>query len=92
MFDLTGRTALVTGAGQNVGEGIACALAERGAAVIVNDYHLDRADRVAQEINGLGGAATAVAFDVTELSGVRDAFAKIADQVGPVAVVVIEPA
>jgi len=88
MFDLNGRTALVTGAGQNVGEGIARALAERGAAVIVNDYHLDRATRVAQEIDGHGGSATAVAFDVTELSGVRDAFAKITDQVGPVDILV----
>jgi NAD(P)-dependent dehydrogenase (short-subunit alcohol dehydrogenase family) len=88
MFDLTGKTALVTGAGQNVGEGIATALAQCGAAVIVNDYHLDRADRVAQEINDRGGSATAVAFDVTELGGVRDAFAEVADRVGPVDILV----
>ena len=54
MFDLSGRTALVTGAGQNIGAGIARGLASRGAHVIVNDYFADRAQTTTDEIVSAG--------------------------------------
>jgi NAD(P)-dependent dehydrogenase (short-subunit alcohol dehydrogenase family) len=73
MFDLSGRTALVTGAGQNVGAGIALALAAQGARVMVNDLHPDRAEDVAQRIETSGGSAEPLPFDVTDLSAVRSA-------------------
>lgn len=66
MFELNGRTALVSGAGQSVGEGIAAVLARAGAAVIVNDLHSDRALRVAEGIRAAGGRAVAAPFDVTD--------------------------
>lgn len=85
MFSLTGKIALVSGAGQSVGEGIANVLAQQGAAVIVNDLHGDRAEKVAAGIVEAGGRAVAAAFDVTDyeatLSHVRAAEAELGGHV-----------
>jgi NAD(P)-dependent dehydrogenase (short-subunit alcohol dehydrogenase family) len=70
MFDLTGRTALVTGAGQNVGAGIARALAAQGATVVVNDLRAERADATVAEITAAGGRASSAEFDVTDYEAV----------------------
>jgi NAD(P)-dependent dehydrogenase (short-subunit alcohol dehydrogenase family) len=70
MFDLTGRTALVTGSGQHVGAGIARALASQGAAVIVNDIVAERAQQTADAIVDAGGSARIAAFDVTDYAQV----------------------
>jgi len=88
MFDLTGHVALVTGAGQNVGAGIARALAAQGAALVVNDFHADRALRVAEEINQAGGQAVAIAFDVTDLAEVIAGFDQATARLGHVDVLV----
>jgi NAD(P)-dependent dehydrogenase (short-subunit alcohol dehydrogenase family) len=73
MFDLTGRTALVTGSGQHVGAGIARKLAEQGATVIVNDIVADRAQQTADAIAAAGGTARIAAFDVTDYAQVAAA-------------------
>jgi len=83
-FDLTGRTALVSGAGQNVGRGIALGLAAQGATVLVNDVRPDRADAVVEEIRAIGGLAKAAVFDVTDLESVMT----VVHRVGPVDILV----
>ena len=75
MYDLSERVALVTGAGQNVGAGIAHALARQGAQVLVNDIVQERADEVVHQIKLSGGTARAVLFDVTNLDSVLTALA-----------------
>ena len=83
-IDLSGRRALVTGAGQGVGRGIARTLGAAGAEVIVNDLVEDRCATVVDEIVADGGRASAAAFDVTDWTGVQAAV----DRVGPLAIVV----
>jgi 3-hydroxybutyrate dehydrogenase len=62
---LSGRTALVTGAGSGIGEAIARELASAGAAVLVQDLRLDTASAVAEAILGAGGEANATGGDVS---------------------------
>lgn len=62
---LDGKIAIVTGAGQGLGESIAKSLAAAGARVTVNDINPDRAARVAGEINAEGGQAIPVAADIS---------------------------
>jgi 3-oxoacyl-[acyl-carrier protein] reductase len=76
-FGFDGRRALVTGAGQGVGEGIAHTLAAAGAEVVVNDYFPERAEAVASAIVANGGRASAAAFDVTDHPTVRAALASV---------------
>ena len=62
LFDLTGRSALVTGAGSGIGAAVAPALAAAGAAVLVSDVGADAASTVAQHICADGGKADSVVF------------------------------
>jgi NAD(P)-dependent dehydrogenase (short-subunit alcohol dehydrogenase family) len=88
MFDLTGKVALVTGAGQGYGAGIARAFGAQGAAVAVNDFFEDRAEKVAAEIGERGGTAIAIPFDVTDRPAIDAAVAHIAERLGPVDILV----
>jgi 3-oxoacyl-[acyl-carrier protein] reductase len=88
MFELSGRVALVTGAGQNVGAGIARTLAACGARVAVNDLHAERAEAAAKEIEASGGRAMATAFDVTSREAVREGVDQATRALGPIDILV----
>ena len=74
LFDLTGRSALVTGSGSGIGAAVARALAAAGAAVLVTDIDADAASTVAERICANGGKAEGIALDVRD-RGAADAAA-----------------
>ena len=82
VFDLQGRTAMVTGAGRGAGEGIAVALASQGAAVAVNDLVAERAESVARRLRAGGADAVAVPFDITDADAVAGGVAEARASLG----------
>src|SRR4029453_7287591 len=66
MFDLSGKIALVTGAGSGIGAAIADAFAAAGAHVVVTDRDERTADPPRERIAGTGGSATAMVLDVRD--------------------------
>jgi 3-oxoacyl-[acyl-carrier protein] reductase len=65
MFKLDGKTALVTGASQGIGEAIARLLAARGARVVLASRSEDKLEDLAARIGAAGGCARALALDVS---------------------------
>ena len=86
---LAGRTAIVTGSGQNIGKAIALHFARAGANVVVNG-HRNRAalDQVVQEIAAIGGRAIACLADVADAEAVAAMAAQAADAFGQVDIAV----
>ena len=87
MNGLDGRVALVTGASRGLGRAIALRLAASGAAVVAG-ARADHADAVRQEIEQAGGAAVAVALDVTEPASVSAAAGTALDRFGRIDILV----
>lgn len=87
-FDLKGRVAVVTGAGQSVGRGIAHMLAAHNAAVAVNDFFADRAETVVAEIREMGGKAFPMVCDVSDYEAVKAGVAQVEQDLGPVSILV----
>ena len=64
MTDLSGKSVLITGAGQGIGQGVALAMAGAGASVAVTGRTLSKVEKTAQMVRERGGKALALACDV----------------------------
>jgi NAD(P)-dependent dehydrogenase (short-subunit alcohol dehydrogenase family) len=87
-MNLVGKVALVTGAGQGFGWGIANALARAGARVVVNDLRAGEAERTVVDIQAAGGEALAAPFDVADRPAFETAVERTLDRWGRVDVLV----
>ncbi len=87
--ELEGRVAIVTGAGRNIGRGIALALGAGGAAVVINARsNLKEAQTVAREIERTGGKALAVIADVADPEAVQKMVAAAVERFGRIDILV----
>jgi 3-oxoacyl-[acyl-carrier protein] reductase len=77
---LTGKVALITAAGQGLGEAIAKMFAAEGASVAVTDINLVEVERVGAEIEAEGGSALTLQADVTRAQEVKDMVRKVLDR------------
>jgi NAD(P)-dependent dehydrogenase (short-subunit alcohol dehydrogenase family) len=85
---LAGRVALVTGAGPNIGSGIALALARYGAKVACNDLSADAAAASVRRIERHGAEAMAIPGDITHESAVTGYIGEVLDRWGRIDILV----
>ncbi|MEZ5998411.1 MAG: SDR family oxidoreductase [Hyphomonas sp.] len=82
LFNVRGRTALITGASSGLGRHFASVLSQAGADVVVAARRMDRLEELAEEISKKGGRALPVEMDVTSDDSVSGAFAEIKEAIG----------
>ena len=87
-FDLTGRTAFVTGGAQGLGEGMAQALAAAGATVMVADLQADLGAKVAESLSNFGDGHGFVQLDVTDDANWESAVAEATRHLGGLDIVI----
>jgi NAD(P)-dependent dehydrogenase (short-subunit alcohol dehydrogenase family) len=88
LFDLTGKTAFVTGASRGIGRAIAVALAQAGADVALVARTAEGLADTADDVLAAGRKAIVIPADVTDQVGVADAVTAAIDQLGHVDIVV----
>ena len=88
MKPLTGKIALITGAGQGVGQGIAFALADTGAKVAVTGRTLSKVVSTCKEIRSRGGDAIAIECDVKDLQSLEQCVESVVKQFGGINILV----
>src|ERR1700742_2155429 len=87
-IDLSGRTAVVTGASRGLGEAMAKALAEAGARVALIARDVNRLESVRDAISKSGGTAAVFAGDVTREEDIAAMAGAVKDSLGPAQILI----
>lgn len=82
LFDLSGRVAVISGAGRGLGRSMAIAFAEFGADVLLTAKTADGVQATAEYIRGLGRRAIATTYDITEIEQIQELFALLDREYG----------
>src|SRR3954465_15014385 len=85
---LANHIAVITGAGSGIGRAIALGYAREGARVVVLDVNADGAKETAKLVSDAGGTVDSFALDVTDRAACAGIAKQIADQIGPVSILV----
>ncbi|GAA4883874.1 SDR family NAD(P)-dependent oxidoreductase [Ferrimonas pelagia] len=88
MSELTGKVALITGAGQGVGQGIALALAERGVKIAVTGRTLSKLEKTCELIAARGGEALPLVCDVKAADALAHCVAQVVERFGGIQILV----
>lgn len=88
LFDLTGKTSLVTGAGRGIGRSIALGLAEAGSNLVLCSRSPDELEAVATEVRALGVKALAISCDVTDPASIEAAVTATVEHFGAIDVLI----
>ena len=88
LFDLSGKTALVTGSGRGIGFVLARGLASAGARIVLNDVDADGLAAATETLRKDGLDAEGVSFDVTDADSIAGGLREIVERVGPVDILV----
>ncbi|MDU8927052.1 SDR family oxidoreductase [Alisedimentitalea sp. MJ-SS2] len=88
IFDLNGRTALVTGSTMGIGRGLATGLAEAGAHVILNGRNADRLASATDAMRADGHSVYDLRFDATDPDAAAKAIDRFEDETGPIDILV----
>jgi len=88
LFDLTGRTALVTGSSMGIGFALARGLAQAGAKIVLNARDRERLDEAAQTLRAEGATVDTIVFDVTDAAAVAEAIDAYELAAGPVDILI----
>jgi NAD(P)-dependent dehydrogenase (short-subunit alcohol dehydrogenase family) len=92
MFDITGKTAVITGSSRGIGKAIALRMAEAGAKVVVSSRKLDACETVVDEIVSSGGEALAATCNIAEKSQLQDLVDKAIEAYGRIDILVCNAA
>ena len=88
LFDLSGKTALITGASRGIGKAIAELLAQHGAHVIISSRKVEGCAAAVEEITAAGGSAEAMACHIGNLEQIENAIAQIRERHGKLDILV----